>query len=193
MHIILDNLLSRQDTDGIFQFVTSPIFTWSITQDWGSVDTDYTKHNSDSNTVESMTLVCQLRTDASIVSTLLKKLQELGIIELKKVHRAKVNLQPRSGDYPEYAYSTPHIDADYPHHVLIFYLNDADGDTYLFDKRDDITKNYKVCTRITPKAGSCVVFEGTTIHAVAHPRNTKARVIVNIVFTGKVNYGLQNN
>lgn len=57
-----------------------------------------------------------------------------------------------------------HTDRDTPHTTLLYYLNDNDGDTFFFD-RDEKT----LIKRVTPKANTMVVFDGSTPHASSNP------------------------
>ena len=50
-----------------------------------------------------------------------------------------------------------------PHMVALYYVNDADGDTFFFDR------NREVINRVTPKKGRMVVFDGLTLHASSMP------------------------
>lgn len=51
-----------------------------------------------------------------------------------------------------------HLDFKFPHLVLLYYINNTDGDTYLFE-------GDKVIERIQPKRGRCVLFDGTILHS----------------------------
>ena len=56
-----------------------------------------------------------------------------------------------------------HTDMKCPHTVCLYYVNDADGDTFFFDK------NREIVDRVTPKKGRMVVFDGLTLHASSMP------------------------
>ena len=67
-----------------------------------------------------------------------------------------------------------HID-QYDHHiVLIYYVNDCDGDTYIYN--DD------ACSCITPKQGKYVIFDGSLIHAGSSPIHSNHRIVLNFNF-----------
>ena len=71
-----------------------------------------------------------------------------------------------------------HIDdPDNNHVVLLYYVNDSDGDTFFFDE------NKKIVDRITPKKGRAVVFPGKTFHASSSPTE-HVRVAMNLNFHG---------
>jgi len=67
----------------------------------------------------------------------------------------------------------PHTDLNFPHLSLIYYVNDADGDTVFFQE------DYKtVFESVTPKKGRCVVFDGLIPHGAGIPESGP-RCIVN--------------
>jgi hypothetical protein len=78
----------------------------------------------------------------------------------------------------------PHIDVNYNHLVCLYYVNDSDGDTFLFDKTSNdiktITKDTElnIIKKVTPKRGRVVLFNGNRYHSSSGP--TKGiRVILN--------------
>ena len=80
---------------------------------------------------------------------------------------------------------TPHIDLDIPHTVYLYYVNDCDGDTVLYNYKSENGKedipyfeDVKIKKRITPKQCRVVVFDGMTWHSSTQP--TKGtRTIIN--------------
>lgn len=72
-----------------------------------------------------------------------------------------------------------HIDTLDDHYVCLYYVNDSEGDTILFedDKETEIT-------RVTPKKGRIVFFEGSIYHCSTRPA-TKTRAILNFDFQGR--------
>jgi len=80
---------------------------------------------------------------------------------------------------------TPHIDLDIPHTVYLYYVNDCDGDTVLYNYKSENGKedipyfeDVKIIKRVTPKQGRVVVFDGMTWHSSSQP--TKGtRTIIN--------------
>jgi len=94
--------------------------------------------------------------------------QPLGLSD-SDILRAKANILARE--------SVPmvhprHIDEPSPHLVMIYYVNDADGDTCLFQGQD-------ILHRITPKRGRAVIFDGRTHHASSSPVKARFRVVMN--------------
>ena len=74
---------------------------------------------------------------------------------------------------------TPHIDittdgAPIPHKVILFYLNDSDGDTYFYDKE------HKIIDSVTPKENRAVLFDGSILHSSSKPIEFARRIVLNI-------------
>lgn len=91
-----------------------------------------------------------------------------------------------------------HINQKNPHLVLLYYVNDADGETILFDKtikdiEDDmmhLDKKYefKVVKKIMPKRGRILLFDGRTYHSASSP-TTGIRCIITLDLFGEFKDG----
>ena len=75
-----------------------------------------------------------------------------------------------------------HVDQNNPHTVVIYYVNDTDGDTYFFDSDRETVIN-----RIAPKKNTMVVFDGRLPHASSYP-SMGERIIINFNFLPKIQY-----
>lgn len=94
-----------------------------------------------------------------------------------RLYRAKANFQTQFTDNFPGIHNTPHVDfIDMPHYVLIYYVNDSDGDTILFDKEENVIGS------ITPKAGRFLFFNGNILHASSNPYKSDYRIVVNYDF-----------
>lgn len=65
----------------------------------------------------------------------------------------------------------PHVDFPFPHTVVLYYLNDADGDTVFFDRQGNITE------RVSPKRGRVLVFDGELYHGGGIPKKGPRSVV----------------
>ena len=65
-----------------------------------------------------------------------------------------------------------HVDYNFPHLVLLYYINTTDGDTILYDD------NHRVIERISPKRRRCVLFDGLIKHA-SSSSTLSPRMIIN--------------
>ena len=89
---------------------------------------------------------------------------------------ARIYVQPPSIHNTKFY--TPHVDQNQPHIVVLYYVNDSDGDTYLFN--DDGT----VMRTVSPKKGRFVVFDGSIMHGGGVPKKGVRSVINLNVFIG---------
>jgi hypothetical protein len=86
-------------------------------------------------------------------------------------------------------HNNPHTDLKFPHMVCLYYANDSDGPTYIFDQTlDDISfedhsseRKFTVKQKIEPKRGRAVLFDGRTYHA-SSSSSKDVRCIVNFNF-----------
>ena len=77
---------------------------------------------------------------------------------------------------------SPHIDLDPgdEHIVVLYYVNDSDGDTIIYNEREKDRPDgiYTIKQRVTPKQGRVVLFDGWLMHTAEQPINN-VRCIVN--------------
>lgn len=121
--------------------------------------------------------------DMTVISPLLYKISDLVGYRLDIV-RVKINMLIPTLNVPKDTYHRPHIDHGDPEaRTLIYYVNDCDGDTVIFDKTytgEDPGK-LTVVERITPKAGSAILFDSNIYHASTSPTQGP-RSVINFIF-----------
>jgi hypothetical protein len=87
----------------------------------------------------------------------------------------------------------PHTDYPFPHKTALIYLNDSDGDTFLYDLFYDPHSNLipsqyykqhkdnlKTQHKIKPIANRVVVFDGLQYHSSSTPVENSYRCVINI-------------
>jgi len=103
-------------------------------------------------------------------------------IEIKKILRIKANILNKT--YKEDHIHPPHVDMNTPHLVLLYYVNDSDGDTVIFnEKYSVVSPSLTVNRTVSPKAGSAILFDGLTYHSSSSPQYAEERIVLNINFT----------
>jgi hypothetical protein len=108
---------------------------------------------------------------------------------INKVHRIKINHQSPQPNCTENNYNIPHTDDPNPKNfTAVYYVNDSDGDTFIFNElynpnwTTTPTEKLTLAKRVTPKAGTAVVFPSAQLHAGSNPIQTPSRWVINIMF-----------
>ena len=115
---------------------------------------------------------------------------------IKEFKRIKANLKHPIG-YP-LEHNIPHVDwleddwLDGTGFVGIYYVNDSDGSTILFEEHinsvDEVEREgwwaseLNVEKKISPKKGTMIIFNASRIHAAAHPVEFSNRCLINFNF-----------
>lgn len=107
------------------------------------------------------------------ILTILKGLYLKTNIKELKLIRVKSNLQMMKSKNTEKNHTKPHIDMPEEHIVLLYYVNDNDGKTFLFNK------DLSIKNTITPKKGRALLFNGNLLHASSHPIDYETRLVIN--------------
>ena len=117
------------------------------------------------------------------VLPLLYALEEKTGITVKEVYRIRIALTTTVGKEVQHH---PHVDDYDPHKVLLYYVNDSDGDTFMFNEMyspdEEPLSEFTIKERVTPKKGRAIIFDGLTYHNSSKPVNNTARYIINIDF-----------
>ena len=90
-------------------------------------------------------------------------------------------------------YAAPHVDFNtgQPYSTLVYYVDDCDGDTIIFDKifnpQEEIynpvfADPLPELIRITPKKGAGLFFNGHRYHAGNYPVEQSSRIVINFDF-----------
>ena len=106
--------------------------------------------------------------------------RKTGTSYFPRLCRLKSNLLFQDSSFGKDDHHFPHTD-DEDAVSLLYYVNDADGDTFLFDQKD-INDPLTLAHRISPKRNRAVLFNSSKLHASSSPRLSKYRLVINIVF-----------
>lgn len=103
-------------------------------------------------------------------------------IQINKVLRIKANILNKT-DKQNHIHP-PHVDIAIPHMVLLYYVNDSDGYTVIFnEKYSTESPSLTINRTISPKAGTAILFDGLTYHSSSSPQYAEERIVLNINFT----------
>lgn len=84
----------------------------------------------------------------------------------------------------------PHVDFEYNHLVLLYYVNNSDGDTFVYKEKYNkkniniVDKKYSLLKQIEFKKGRIVIFDGKNYHA-SSLSSFNPRIVLNINLKGK--------
>lgn len=87
----------------------------------------------------------------------------------------------------------PHVDFSQPHRTAVYYVNDSDGDTFVFNETfDDVSLDdsakyanadkFTIAGRVSPKKGTMMCFDGRHYHASMHPMKANKRIAITFNF-----------
>jgi hypothetical protein len=182
---IIDNFLLKKDNKEILELLTHNNFNWFLS---GEKYTVKKKHHNKLNKkfkniydyIQFTHVFYYVKNKNKINSNyfyLIKKFCETFLnkkrLEKLEILRAKANLQTKLPNLKKHHHNTPHKDFKSDHKVLLYYVNDSDGDTHFF-------KNNKIFKSISPKANRLVVFDGNILHTGSHPIKSDYRIVLNI-------------
>jgi hypothetical protein len=187
MVTVIDNLVSDFYKEDLQNAIFSSEFAWvHYDQTAGGFNKNFS-WVEDSNTEETSLLTHKpsrnLKDEIVSFDPLLYKVAELVGYRIHLL-RVKVNLMLPLKKINPTSYNRPHIDHPTPNaKTLLYYVNDCDGDTVLFDKTytGEDPGELKVIHKFTPKAGSAILFDSNRYHASSTPTLGK-RSAINIIF-----------
>jgi hypothetical protein len=183
---VFDDIFTAEEIDHVFRTLTAPGFEWffGVTRD-KTVSSDNYAQFADSHTFEQFQLTRWFALDgewapsdeSAVMRMIMSKIAAF-IGHRVHVDRIKANLQTRT--LASGKYNTPHVDnKSKQHYVAIYYVNDADGRTYIFR---DAERPLKVLKEVKSKAGRVAIFDGRYLHAGSHPRRSDYRMVINFNF-----------
>jgi hypothetical protein len=188
---VYDDLISKEQQDEIESLHTGPYFGWYLANTPGHYTVDPLESGSLKNhniaVKDNVLLTHDFIIGGQIVSgyfdiieKLFKNFVKSTNIKIEGFYRIKSNLQLKSSTPNTEFCNTPHVDSWNDHTVVIYYVNDSDGDTRIFD---NVNGEYKPIKIIEPKRGRFILFNGKYYHAGAHPDNHDKRIVINFNFT----------
>lgn len=112
---------------------------------------------------------------------LVNGIQKAFNLQNTNVLRVKANMLTNNRRFYPLAYNPAHVDGEYDHWVVVYYVNDSDGDTVIFNQT--YGSQYEELTemaRVSPKKGRAVCFPGKYFHASSNPTTLDWRCVFNI-------------
>lgn len=162
--VVYDDLLSSEEANEYEEYFTSFDFPWYLQKSTVTNvnDFQFMAHNFYGNNKPPSNWM-------SLPVQIIQKFIQKTKSKYKDVIRIQGNLVHKTNCE---THSSVHIDNDDPHYVLIYYVNNSDGDTIMFEGSE-------IVKRITPKKGRFVLFDGSIFHAHFPCKENDTRIVVN--------------
>ena len=182
--IILDEIIDKEKQDVIEDYMFSGDVDWQMTRNVHfrksqNPEVDLSKSKKLIGFKHRIFDFGKIRTEkhfdlfAEISENISKRLHwQVQINHIRGAMFPNVAVPEKSG--------IPHIDfRDQPEHkIVLYYVNDIDGDTVLFKNTTKDTSsqlalqenNLTEMISVKPKKGRCVIFDGDRYHATGRPR-----------------------
>lgn len=180
--IVDDNFLSLEKQKEIQNFVFSNHFPWFMVDDHVTSDekflNNYKKMNFFSHNLYDLG-----RPQSNSYDDFLKIFNiftEKHSVQVRAILRARLNLSTSRDGMAGH----PHVDWKFDHNVFIYYINDSDGDTIIYNQslKNLNKENLLEINRVSPKMGKGVIFSGNNLHSASNPLLFSNRVVLNISF-----------
>ena len=189
---VQENYLEKEVQEKIQHLLFSPLMSWTYQADsahLGSKD-KYKEVYGVDMMYQTPSFGCVIVRDG-LINVKEPRLKQVirGLMPLISMNKKKYGLDPNSlqrirlglhlPTVNKPLHNNPHIDSQDPHVVVLYYVNDVDGDTFFFDEDMNITN------RVSPKMGKAVMFDGFIRHSSSIP-TTGTRITVNFNYDKKI-------
>lgn len=172
--MIIDKLLGENHYHNILTRIDGPTTPWFRGEHTATEeDQQLAYHSSFANLVfkkENGPMGELFDITLPILLTAMDKQQK----QLKDLHRIRIGLVTRT---PEAIVHNPHKDFHTPHRTGLYYLNQADGDTIVYNQTDK-SEQYSVKEKVEPLANRWFDFDGAHYHSSTTPVATEKRIVI---------------
>lgn len=177
---VLDNIIPRNYQNQILEETKN--LPWYFTESTTFGDYDIDKNSAFYH------MIFGIDSDPSVNPVMNQKLFNLFLpmigesfkfldMYVEEIYRMKLGMYVRNQiDEFDDIHHHPHVDSYDDHQTLLYYVNDTDGPTYIFDE------NKKILDKIEPKMGRSVILPGNVYHASSPPRDNNMRIVLNVNF-----------
>lgn len=192
---VIENIINKDHADFIEHEMLATWFPWyyqnntsDLTEGYGTIIDDKTKDHPMLN--HTFNIENNITSNHwNLIVPILEGLNKENI-KINNIIRIKANLVFPQVDYPNDFYSAPHIDSKWngvsPDQLtFLYYVNDSDGDTIIFNKISDGKTDPGKLTRseqYTPLKGTGILFNSAQYHTGSPPKYVNNRVVINFMF-----------
>jgi len=189
---VIDNFMPEEYLVHLQTYMLSPNFLWSYTP---CISKDGVATPTIKNAIDSPAFTHKLYSKWEDHKSYAFKVFEPLVTSIEnyldntqELIRLRAVLTPYKHGFTSQNFNLPHIDFPCPHLSCVYYVNDSDGDTWMFDQYFQANvepTEYTVKQRITPKPNRLLIFDGLQYHTASNPVNADSRLILNFNFVQK--------
>jgi hypothetical protein len=167
--IIIDDIVSKQHQEFIKNYFLSESIDWYFQKDITYEENiEIAKQNYGfSNVIYNFPPSKKLESEYYIANSLLYIAADKINAHIQEILRIRTFLQlpinNQSNDV-----NNPHRDLNINHLVMLYYVNDSDGDTIIYNETEE-SDNYTIKETVKPKQGRIVIFDGQHYHSSSRP------------------------
>lgn len=194
-YYVFDDILSKEEQDVIYNYVKDETIRW---EDLKNI-TGYYGGKIESHSFPAKVhpqLLCKNETIKNLIDNIQVIISKKLGLEFVKNYRWKINwTEPLNYEYNPM--DLLHYDRITEHIAVVYYINDATGDTYIYNNKfgnnaetyqENFEKtdpsSYNLITKVSPKRGRCFIFDGKLAHHASYPISGD-RFIINFNFVAK--------
>ena len=187
---IIDNVISKDYQDYLEHLLLdSTDLPWFLIRNLNEIKSNQQNTHTSGLSIQSVSDGKDHGVLALVFRTLAFNLAEKLDISINEIINARTFLQLPGGNLSETIAREYHVDCAKPHKVLLYYVNDSDGDTILLKQKYPFSHNRisgltqgEILQTVSPKKGRVVMFDGSHFHSSTIPSN-QLRCVINIDIT----------
>ena len=187
---IIDDVISKDYQDYLEQLLLdSNDLPWFLIRNLNEIKSNQQNTHTAGLSIQSISDGKDHGMLALIFRSLTYSLAEKLDISINEIINARTFLQLPGGNLSETIVREYHVDYAKPHKVLLYYVNDSDGETIVLKQKYPFSHNRisgltqgEVVQQISPKKGRVVMFDGSHFHSSTVP-SKQLRCVINIDVT----------
>ena len=179
--MIFDDIVDSEFQDKILNMVM--MGNWKFINDMSYKESEYPSYGLN-QTFKHPEYGIMTSLYETVCVPIINKVIQKNILEINDIHFTRSFLQFPLNDKFVKEHNGIHIDLPISHYACVYYCNDSDGDTIIYEQTvkntpcGSVNVNLVEHKRVTPKKGRMVLFDGFRYHCSSQP-TSNYRCIIN--------------
>ena len=177
--LIIDDIIPKSYQDSLEQIIFGQDFSWFLEKDITRGGDEFNNYGfKHTFKFENGNIVSNF---FNFITPIVFSALEKSNTNFYNIIKARAFLQTSKNN--DNTHNIPHVDLSYEHLVFLYYVNDSDGDTFIFEETLKDTpnpkKDYKFNLKqlVSPRKGRGLLFNGNRYHASSKPTKVPRCVI----------------